>query len=232
MDHTICPGSRKIRQPKPEQIICPACGHEAEIWSDELRATCPHCKKNIVREGVSNCLDWCDMGKECVGETLFNNYREKRSTTIRQQLFQELESAHLSGTSIAGTARATEFAEDLCKKERGNPEIVIPSVILLNLPAPSGQTTPPSEGAGPARTILLKIGLKIPAIEEICDIIAILRNKGAIDSKNFSITHDVLYIQKIQDGAIAESNAIVNRLLTLSARETAESLLTSTLKGT
>ncbi len=31
-----CPGSRAIREPRPEYIDCSNCGTEVEIWTDEL----------------------------------------------------------------------------------------------------------------------------------------------------------------------------------------------------
>ncbi len=30
--------------------LCPKCGYEVEMFSDEQRATCPKCKAKVVRE--------------------------------------------------------------------------------------------------------------------------------------------------------------------------------------
>ncbi len=110
MDHTICPGARQLRSPTPDSIPCPSCGYSVEIWSDEARATCPKCKQNVVREGFSSCLDWCAKGKECVGATIFNNYMERRSVTIRQLLLQEIEA--LAGKDEIRVNRTIAVLED------------------------------------------------------------------------------------------------------------------------
>jgi DNA-directed RNA polymerase subunit RPC12/RpoP len=35
-----CPGAVTFRQVRPEDIVCPQCGNEVEIWSDEPLARC------------------------------------------------------------------------------------------------------------------------------------------------------------------------------------------------
>ena len=69
-----CPGARAIRQPQPEFIPCPACRAEVEIWTDEIKAICPQCKKTVLRKQETSCLEWCKYAKECVGEEAYNNY--------------------------------------------------------------------------------------------------------------------------------------------------------------
>ena len=63
-----CPGSKNIRQPKPEYIKCPSCGEEVEIWTDEIKTICLKCKAAVMRKEESSCLEWCKYAKECVGE--------------------------------------------------------------------------------------------------------------------------------------------------------------------
>ena len=46
--HTVCPGAKMIRQPKPEMFDCPQCGSEVEIWTDELKGVCPQCKTTLI----------------------------------------------------------------------------------------------------------------------------------------------------------------------------------------
>lgn len=63
-----CPGSRTIRQPQPEFIKCPFCSKEVEIWTDEIKATCLKCKKAVVRDQSTTCLELHAFAKERVGE--------------------------------------------------------------------------------------------------------------------------------------------------------------------
>ena len=74
-----CPGAKNIRQPSPEYMECPFCSYEVEIWSDEIIATCPNCKKTVIRnDGKQTCLDWCKHAKECVGAVQYNKYKQNK----------------------------------------------------------------------------------------------------------------------------------------------------------
>ncbi len=70
-----CPGSRTIREPRPEAIDCPKCGREVEIWTDELKATCPGCGDKVFRAQQASCIDWCPHAKECVGPEVYERLR-------------------------------------------------------------------------------------------------------------------------------------------------------------
>ena len=73
-----CPGSQSFSQPKPEGIKCPFYSYEAEIWTDEVKTTCPKCKKTFMREQKQSCLDWCKYAKECVGEDVYRKYKKNK----------------------------------------------------------------------------------------------------------------------------------------------------------
>ncbi len=66
-----CPGSRTIREPRPESMNCPNCGKEVEIWTDELKATCPNCGTKVLRAQQASCIEWCPHAKECVGPEVY-----------------------------------------------------------------------------------------------------------------------------------------------------------------
>ncbi len=72
-----CPGSRMIREPTPEDINCPSCGEAVEIWTDELRATCPNCDTRVFREQQPSCIDWCSHAEECVGSEAYQRLRKQ-----------------------------------------------------------------------------------------------------------------------------------------------------------
>jgi predicted RNA-binding Zn-ribbon protein involved in translation (DUF1610 family) len=78
-----CPGSQIFSQPKPENIKCPFCGEEIEIWTDEVKAKCPNCKKAVTREQGQSCLDWCKYAKECVGDELYNKYMKNKGNKVK-----------------------------------------------------------------------------------------------------------------------------------------------------
>lgn len=66
-----CPGAKSFSQPTPEFIVCPACHHEVEIWTDEAETTCETCGAIVNREMLQGCIDYCQSAKECLGEALY-----------------------------------------------------------------------------------------------------------------------------------------------------------------
>lgn len=73
-----CPGSKEIKQPKPEDINCRHCGKVIEIWSDEIEVRCKYCGKLNMRLLGPTCIDWCRFAKECVGEEKIQKVKSKR----------------------------------------------------------------------------------------------------------------------------------------------------------
>ena len=45
-----CPGAGRKKADVPEEIECPECGAEIEMWTNETKVTCPSCSKVITRE--------------------------------------------------------------------------------------------------------------------------------------------------------------------------------------
>lgn len=72
-----CPGAITIREASPEYVICPHCGQETELWSDERIGHCHHCGAPLLREVGSSCIDWCAYAKECIGEEKYRQLKEK-----------------------------------------------------------------------------------------------------------------------------------------------------------
>ena len=78
-----CPGSKRIKSPFPEELEC-SCRHTVEIWSDEVSAICKNCKREVTREMLPSCLDWCSMAKECVGEQKYKRYLQSKKRKKRR----------------------------------------------------------------------------------------------------------------------------------------------------
>ena len=62
-----CPG-QDFRNLKISIHICPQCGKEVEIFSDELRVKCPSCGGMVYPDRVPSCIEWCKSAKKCLGE--------------------------------------------------------------------------------------------------------------------------------------------------------------------
>ncbi|MFH2146152.1 MAG: phosphohydrolase [Candidatus Omnitrophota bacterium] len=71
-----CPGSDD-RNLKVEIRICPRCQREVEVFSDEMRVACPHCKAWVERKMLPACADWCKSARECLGEEKWQKLKGK-----------------------------------------------------------------------------------------------------------------------------------------------------------
>ena len=74
-----CPGSREIRNPYPEEIVCPYCHLRNEIWSDEPDMVCKGCSKTISRDMPPSCIEWCPAAKECLGPEKYERLMRART---------------------------------------------------------------------------------------------------------------------------------------------------------
>jgi len=62
-----CPG-QDMRNLRVSILKCPNCGHEVEIFSDEMRVRCPKCHTMVFRDKVPSCIEWCASARQCLGE--------------------------------------------------------------------------------------------------------------------------------------------------------------------
>ena len=69
-----------IREVTPEDIACPQCGEEVEIWSDELTARCTHCETRVSREQGPSCIDWCAFAEQCIGTEKYQRLKRSDAT--------------------------------------------------------------------------------------------------------------------------------------------------------
>lgn len=65
-----CPG-QDDRNLKVEMLTCSDCGYKVEIFSDEVKVSCPQCKNLLCRQRLPSCVDWCKFARECIGEEKF-----------------------------------------------------------------------------------------------------------------------------------------------------------------
>ena len=179
MDHTICPGAKMLRQPKPEIFACTSCGGEVEIWSDEIRGACTKCGTTMMRDGTMSCLDWCAHGKDCVGEEVYDSYQRNKAITVKQRLFEELEKLSGGDADAIRIAReSSRIAQDASQETDADSHIVMASCILRSV------------DSGSARKALLRVGFGLGDIDEVCGIIEALGDGESEDSTNTRIVRD------------------------------------------
>jgi len=185
MDHTVCPGAKFLRQPRPEIFNCPDCGEEVEIWSDEIRGTCSACGRKVFREGVPSCVEWCKYGKECVGEEAFGTYRRNRALGIRRRLLEMLEERQLAGAhQLQACVRAADWAEAILEQEPGDWHLVIPAVMVHDVVSRGSL-----EGEA-LRRILAFQGLDSGDVEAVRSILDMVSRPGIPAELNARIVRD------------------------------------------
>jgi hypothetical protein len=62
-----CPG-QDGRELKVAVSMCPSCGSEVEMFSDETRVKCHNCGRYVCSESMPSCIEWCAKARECIGE--------------------------------------------------------------------------------------------------------------------------------------------------------------------
>jgi HD superfamily phosphodiesterase len=205
-----CPGSKEIKHPRPENIICPVCSEEVEIWTDEIEAICPNCKKAVMRAQGQSCLEWCSYAKECIGEKKYSAYMKNKAMTVKDILLKELEEFFGNDTKrIDHAKKVMGFSEELLTKEKADWHIVIPASILHDVGIKIAESKYGStaghyqeqEGPGIARGILLKAGFKKEDIDEICQIIAHHHSPGKINTQNFKVLYDADRLVNLKEEA-------------------------------
>lgn len=233
-----CPGSQSFSQPHPENMKCPFCAADIEIWSDEIKATCPNCKKVVIREEGQSCLDWCRYAKECVGDQIYDKYMQNRVITLKQKLIKELE-GHFGDDKkrINHAKRVMHFAEELLKRENGDWHIVIPASILHDIGIKEAEKKYGSsaghhqekEGPPIAKRALIKAGFKKEDIDEICEIIAYHHSPGKINTQNFKVLYDADWLVNLKDEVDIKDKAKLRKtidkiFLTNTGRELAKKI--------
>ena len=75
LDH--CPGAANLKTPTLSIKICPACGEEVEVFSNDSQGACGNCGFIIYNDTLS-CIQWCKYAKECVGEDMYTRFIGKK----------------------------------------------------------------------------------------------------------------------------------------------------------
>ena len=80
---TKCPG-QDSRNLKICIHICPQCGKEVEMFSDEMKTKCPQCKTIIEKENVPSCIQWCKEAKRCLGTERWEQMMEIMDKDLKE----------------------------------------------------------------------------------------------------------------------------------------------------
>ena len=220
MDHSACPGSKVMRQPKPEQFDCPTCGAEVEIWTDEISGKCLSCGTTVARDGVMSCVEWCAMARDCVGDDLYNSFQGRKNQTIKEQLLMKASESETDGEiDIRKIERAMHFAEVLAEPEGATMHVVLAGTVLRELRKHNTEQ---------ARTDLLALGFQIGDIDEVCSILAETRPVTRDSSSNDRVVHDAYVLAQIEQKSAARSiDTWRTKLVTASSSDLLQQVVSS-----
>lgn len=217
-----CSGSEKFKKPQPQNLKCPSCGEDAEIWTDEIETLCPKCNTKVARPQEQSCLDWCSYAKECVGAQKYTLYMHNKATSIKEKLLQELDDYFGEDIKRINHAKnVLHFAEELLRQEKADWHIVIPASILHDVGIKVAEEKYGSnaghyqekEGPEIARIILLKVGLKKEDIEEICGIIAHHHSPGIVKTQNFKVLYDADWLVNLKDNVTTKDKVKLKTII-------------------
>lgn len=60
-----CPG-QDIKTLRAAIYLCPSCGAEVEIFSDESAVKCYRCGNMVRTEATPSCVEWCAQASKCL----------------------------------------------------------------------------------------------------------------------------------------------------------------------
>ena len=220
--HTVCPGAKMIRQPKPEIFDCPQCGAEVEIWTDELKGVCQQCKTPVLRYQDQSCLEWCKLAETCVGREAYNNFMQNRAQMIKDTLLHDVELLFGDDTKrINHAKKVMAYVQEILAKEEGDWHILMPASILHDVGIKVAEEKYGSaaghlqekEGPGVARKLMLKLGLRLEHVEEVCEIIAHHHSPGIIKTNNFKILYDADLLVNIEEESTTKDKEKLTKII-------------------
>ena len=204
-----CPGSARLRQPKPEFFTCPNCGNEVEIWSDEAIRACPSCGDQVFRMGMQSCLDWCKFAAECVGEEKYKQYGELKAAVRKEALVRAMEDYFDGDTRrVCHAEKVMGYAEQILAEEEGaDPNVVLAAAVLhdigiRNAEARHGSSAAvhqETEGPPVARDILARLEYPSQFVDEVCDIIGHHHHPRDVETVNFKVVYDADLLVNIEE---------------------------------
>jgi len=202
-----CPGQDK-KIISAESLKCSSCGYEIEVFSDEIKIRCPKCGQISTKQVLPSCVDWCRCAAECVGPDSYLKHLKTKTILLKEKLIKELEQYFGSDLKrINHAKRVLDFSEELLRNEGGDWYIVVPAAILHDVGIKAAEEKYGSnaghlqekEGPGIAKKILLKLGVNLKDIDEICQIIAHHHSPGKINTQNFKILYDSDWLVNLKD---------------------------------
>jgi len=205
-----CPG-QDSRYWKPGAIFevkCPECGHEVEFFKDDTTRRCKNCGHKFVNPELDfGCASYCQYAEQCLGGLPPELLAEKDALLKDRVAIEMKRYFGHDFKRIGHAANVARYAEQIVKKEKGDPAVVLCAAYLHDIGAHEAERKYNSTGAryhqqeGPpiAREILARLGAREKVINEACDMIGHHHPRDK-ETLNFKILHDAELIVNLEEG--------------------------------
>jgi DNA-directed RNA polymerase subunit RPC12/RpoP len=214
-----CPGQNSMFW-KPGDIYdvsCPNCGKPVEFWKDDAKRTCTCGHRFLNPKRDIGCLEWCKYAETCMpemfkGENLQAFYRDRLLAAAKRALTPD-------DKLVEKALDVLEVAEDLISAERGEPKVIIASLLLHELLGAQ------DDRAAMTRKILADVGTEDEVIDKVCDIIQGRPEETGAGNVNLQIVSDAQNMVRLRERkALLEKTALERLIETKLATKTAQQL--------
>ena len=205
-----CPG-QDTRYWKPGAIFevkCPKCGLEVEFFKDDTSRRCKKCGNRFVNPEMDfGCASYCQYAEQCLGE-LPPGLLAERDDLLKDRVALEMKRYFGQDFKrIAHAANVARYPEQIVRKEKGAPAIVLCAAYLHDIGIHEAERKHETvdaghheeEGVRIAKEILNKLGAREELIDEVCDIIGHHHNPLDKETLNFKILYDADLIVNLQE---------------------------------
>jgi hypothetical protein len=204
MSKTMCPGqdTRYWRPGDIFEVPCGNCGRMIEFFKDEASRKCK-CGNRVQNPKLSmGCAQWCEHAKECLGydPKSVDAFVDERvyDISLADRLIDALRIEFGEKSALYKNARrALDRARDRLEGSDGNPRVIIPAVMLMEVDIPAsgdggvGATFNDGvDGLPVAKRIMREIELDSATIDDVCEIIKRYQRGEHMESPEFKIVTD------------------------------------------
>lgn len=206
-----CPGQDMSRWTPADiyEIQCPYCQTDIEFFKDEPYLPCPGCRREVRNAKLDlGCAAWCEAAPACLGR-MPDDPDEIGSLCDRLVLAIE----GLAGASqerIDHVCAVLSSAEAILERDREAAPLIVKAAAILHemdeRADDQGVGRKPDEGrhresSTKARTMLERLGVDRPTVDEVCRILRAWNNEE-IDSREIRILRDAHWLATLPDTSL------------------------------
>jgi putative nucleotidyltransferase with HDIG domain len=180
-----------------------------EFFKDDATRRCKKCGYRFLNPNMDfGCASYCPYAEQCLGD-LAPELLAERDDLLKDRVAIEMKRYFGQDFKRIGhAANVARYAEQIVKKEKGNPAVVLCAAYLHDIGIREAERKYNStavryhqkEGPPIAREILTRLGARQELIDEVCDIIGHHHHPRDKETLNFKILYDADLIVNLEEG--------------------------------